>query len=284
MPAFVTHDLFAKKLIQALPFELNKDQKRAFAWGAQGPDVLFFQTDLSSLALLGRQMHREQMAKVLTAWRDYALKTDDQEVTFYVCGLFSHYCLDCTLHPFVYALQKKLVQKGFSGGVHNRIESDIDTALFTHFTGESLQSFSLAHLKGGRKLYKKLSRGWQQVIWQVFGRKYSLARIEEVYYGSLFFFGCFGKSALLLTGAKITEGKIGAPHSLSGNFHYRKTSDSVLNLNRKSWSVPAVGECCDSVPDLLQKAADVWFLLMKTALAGEDFSHLVQKPYNYGKN
>ncbi len=283
MPAFVTHDMFAKKLTQALPFGLNTKQKRAFAWGAQGPDVLFFQTDLSSLALLGRQMHREQIDTVLTAWRNYALVQDDEDITFYFCGLLSHYCLDCTLHPYVYALQRKLVQKGYSGGVHNRIESDIDTALYTHFTGKSLQSFSLCHLRGERALYKKLSRGWQRVILQVFGKKYSLARIEEVYYGSLFFFACFGKSALLRKGAKIAEGKMGAPHSLSGNFHYDKTSGSVLNLSRKSWACPAEGLCCESVPDLLEKAAKMWFDLTKAALAGEDINHLLQKPYNYGK-
>ena len=283
MPAFVTHDLFAKKLLQALPFQTNQKQQRAFAWGAQGPDVLFFQTDLSSLALLGRQMHREQVDTVLTAWRNYALAQDDEEITFYFCGLLSHYCLDTVLHPYVYALQRKLVQKGFSGGVHNRIESDIDTALYTHFTGKSLQNFSLNHLKGERMLYQKLARGWQQVILQVFGKKYSVARIEEVYYGSLFFFACFGKSALLRKSAQLVESKMGAPHSLSGNFHYEKTHDSVLNLSRKGWRHSDGEFCRDSVTDLLEKAADQWLDLIKTALAGQEMSHLLQKPYNYGK-
>lgn len=139
MPALMTHHLFGEESIERLPEGLisTDDERIAFLLANQGPDPFFFRfrTPNSSTCMdLGRVMHRSRMSRTFAALRDGVahLQPHDAGVgRAWVLGLLSHYVLDRTVHPFVYAQQWGIQEADpeldvASDKVHAVIETDLD--------------------------------------------------------------------------------------------------------------------------------------------------------------
>lgn len=142
MPALITHHVFGEESMQRLPHGLiaSEDERVAFLIANQGPDPFFFRVRTPNAATcmkLAHRMHSSRMTRQFEALRDGVsmLNRHDAGVgRAFVLGLLSHYVLDRTAHPFVYA-QQWGVQKAdptladAGSEVHAVIESDLDVLM-----------------------------------------------------------------------------------------------------------------------------------------------------------
>lgn len=132
MPAFITHYLFAldcKEEIQRFSdFELDFN---TLAIGSQGPDIFFFANPLSfnPMRKLGSALHRTKPELVFDALAEYLKSNSNDIANSYAYGFVLHYALDRRCHPYVYAMQEKILKNNrfiHHSSAHNRIEMSLD--------------------------------------------------------------------------------------------------------------------------------------------------------------
>ena len=142
MPALITHHLFGEESIDRLPAGvIGTDEERlAFLLANQGPDPYFFRVRtprVVSCMELARSLHRCRISQQFEMFRDgvsHLRKHDAHVGRAFVLGLLSHYVLDRTAHPFVYAQQWGIQEADTSlaaaaNQVHAIIEGDIDVLM-----------------------------------------------------------------------------------------------------------------------------------------------------------
>lgn len=114
MPDYFTHHIAAELIYERLDGEHKKiltQDKTLYMLGAQGGDVFFFY-GLSYKYNPGRILHRMAAAELF----EKLCKGN----AAYCAGWATHYALDCTVHPFVYAYEE--THKG--AFLHQRYERD----------------------------------------------------------------------------------------------------------------------------------------------------------------
>lgn len=115
MPDYFTHQIGAELIYNRLNDEYRRTlarQKTLYLLGAQGGDVFFFY-GLSYKCNAGRMLHRMDA-------RELFEKLCEGNAA-YCAGWATHYALDCTVHPFVYAYEEK--HRG--AFLHQRYERDL---------------------------------------------------------------------------------------------------------------------------------------------------------------
>lgn len=115
MPDYFSHDLTAEIIYEKLDFKYRSaiTSKTLYLLGAQGGDLFFAYSMKPSKSNLGRYMHG------LDA--QYLFERLIEGNRSYVAGFATHYALDCTLHPQVYAYE----QTKRSPIAHTRFENDL---------------------------------------------------------------------------------------------------------------------------------------------------------------
>lgn len=139
MPAFSTHYLFAKEMMDYLEetadFKINED---AVLFGTQGPDIFFFHRIMPwmagrSLMKYGSILHRTKPQFLFENMREYCTVSNNPEIAkSYVYGFMLHYVLDKNCHPYVYSLQNRITEHNKFANphtVHNIIEYALDAYL-----------------------------------------------------------------------------------------------------------------------------------------------------------
>lgn len=142
MPALMTHHLFGEESVERLPEGLvsSAGERAAFLLANQGPDPFFFHVRTPHMAAcmeLAQRMHRSRMSRQMAALYDgvaHLPKHDAAVGRAFVLGLISHYILDRTAHPFVYAQQEGIQQADptladAGSEVHAIIEGDLDVLM-----------------------------------------------------------------------------------------------------------------------------------------------------------
>ncbi|MCK5130399.1 MAG: zinc dependent phospholipase C family protein, partial [Clostridiales bacterium] len=133
MPAAYIHERIAKKaLAQISPLSTSiKDNLDAFELGSQGPDILFFYNIINFLNRntrpnhLGERMHKERISAL---FKEILINTKNQKgiAIAWSLGFVSHYAVDCTIHPYVYAMSNN--DDGTTNTTkHLVLESQFDT-------------------------------------------------------------------------------------------------------------------------------------------------------------
>lgn len=97
MPDYFTHAIAAEKIFERLDGDIKSkiNSKTLYTLGAQGGDVFFAYNLRLSKNNLGRLLHERN---ALELFRRLYLGNPS-----YAAGYATHYALDCTLHPIVYA-------------------------------------------------------------------------------------------------------------------------------------------------------------------------------------
>ncbi len=97
MPDYFTHLIIAEKIYDRLPNSVRSRivPHERYLLGSQGGDLFFFYKATPTSANIGRKLHLMSAENVFSA----LLKGDFT----YCAGYATHYALDCTLHPDVYA-------------------------------------------------------------------------------------------------------------------------------------------------------------------------------------
>lgn len=155
MAAYVTHYLFGLETLTQVhdPADLRLiyGSFDAFIWGLQGPDLLFFSRKslfrkADSLPSCAEKMHSGNAAEVLETMADILREQADSPryelLCAYMAGFICHYYLDLEIHPYVYYCQQRVTARsGQRFGIHQRIESDIDTVLYRDLCGDDIRHF-----------------------------------------------------------------------------------------------------------------------------------------------
>lgn len=115
MPDYFSHQICAEKIYEKLTSEQRRaiDNKTLYSLGAQGGDVFFMYNFLLSKNNVGRRLHRRDAEEIFNALKEGSPS--------YAAGYATHYAMDCTLHPAVYAWEDR--HKTFLS--HLRFESDL---------------------------------------------------------------------------------------------------------------------------------------------------------------
>lgn len=115
MPDYFSHYIIAEKALERLDSadKAKLDDHTLYLLGAQGGDVFFAYNIKFTKNNLGRSLHRCNAAELFEKLCDGNL--------CYAAGFATHYALDCSLHPAVYAYECSHK----SAFAHQRMESDL---------------------------------------------------------------------------------------------------------------------------------------------------------------
>ena len=122
MPAYYTHHLVASKALDTLPAPTKNILDLylpLYFFGAQGADFCFLYRYLSPREKnFGSYLHRQGGYPAFCVLKSLASR--DLPLLAYTLGYTTHYAVDVTFHPFVYAHARKSIWS------HARIESAMD--------------------------------------------------------------------------------------------------------------------------------------------------------------
>lgn len=182
MPGTISHYLLARCTLLPLQKENYDICEAAYYYGAQGPDLMFFHRAAPwqfgrSLRHLGSSIHKSDPDLPLNLMRKYWVKSGcDGEILSYILGYMTHYSLDRTAHPYIYALQDRMIReeniKYRPFFVHNRIESALDVILLRNEAEIMPPDYNPATvLKADHSLLKKLADFLGDVFGEIFPGK-----------------------------------------------------------------------------------------------------------------
>lgn len=145
MPDYLTHALFAQRLLDGENFSLHDCCQRhgnLFRLGAQGPDLFYYLACLApgrGYGELGDKLHEIGVTDVLELL--HTLDFTNPSYPFacaYLCGYAAHLCLDGIAHPMICARARDLSrQLGCSEScAHVKYENRIESRHFTETTGK----------------------------------------------------------------------------------------------------------------------------------------------------
>ena len=115
MPDYFTHTIAAEKIYEKLGGEIKHqiNSKTLYLLGAQGGDTFFAYNMKFSQGNLGRALHQ---LKAVDVFKKLA-----QGNPSYIAGYATHYALDSTIHPIIYAYE----EGKRSPFAHNKFEADL---------------------------------------------------------------------------------------------------------------------------------------------------------------
>ena len=108
--------------------------------------------------------------------QDYALHSREHNLSLfsYIAGYVSHYHLDKNIHPYV---AKRMKRDGVS---HNKVETDIEGAIYNHCYGKKINSFSLYSVYNKDiSFYTPVAEMYRVVMRDVFRRSFPISDILE---------------------------------------------------------------------------------------------------------
>ena len=289
MPAIITHHVFGEEAVTSLPDGLIESQEEllAFLLGNQGPDPFFarFTTippRIIASNRLGTAMHSHHVVDALIAARNAAGRLGAADARIgraFVMGFASHYVLDSTAHPFIFAQQYDIIAadpelEGSGSEVHSVIESDIDSWV-------SWQSRHATVIDNPPALELARTTRIELVAGAI------LSHVALSVYGIRIGVGEYGAAVRdfetlyrLVEPATSTRAhaiglveRIFRQHSrVESMAHYPTTSDEcpAANLERRTWTNPFTGETShDSFADRFDIARMRWPEFCEAMVAGD---------------
>lgn len=295
MPAYSTHYIFAKELKEKIENQVDfKLNDAALFIGTQGPDIFFDHRVMpwmigKSMKKIGSLLHRSKPSEILDKMRQYINLSKNKDVAkSYAAGFILHYALDRNCHPYVYALQDKMVKKYphlNSHTAHNTIEFSMDTYLLTKrlkienahlFETEKTIIFSEAELD---ELGKMISYVTSKVTNKKVTPSDAKTAIKDLKYIQKLTTDKSGKKEKLV---KVIDG-ISAP--FSNNFKFSalmrpkdlENAKKYGNIERKTWFSPYDKlKRNDSFEDLFEFAKSDAINMINEFFAGEDTYKITQ--------
>ena len=251
MPAFVTHILFGERVSKALPQEIRllvEAHPAEFYWGLQGPDLLFFRDAVlgkSRLPAIGGVMHREKTPELFTAMARYVrrrrtlYKGDDESLTSYFMGFLCHYVLDSTTHPYIYYMQerrKSYIPKKAWEGIHNHIESQIDSSLYQLIKDEPVSCFRIPRDYKKPLQERSIGRLYRQVLHHVYGIDVESADVAKSFDDARFFVSVVPHGRLIPAVKVLEQLVFGKVNAFSAHIRPVEVPEDVLNENGGLWA------------------------------------------------
>lgn len=275
MPAIITHDMFARDLLEDLNTSIadTYEEDCAFLIGNQGPDVFFFSVAnplLSSVWKFGSLIHRESPDPLFGAFVQAVGEMPEQHrdiASAYTKGLLCHYLLDVAVHPLIYSQQYEICDAGIDGldrrdghEVHAEIESELDVVVLSNKLGLSINEFnpSVEILRGDETTLYVISCLWKRVAEIAYGRNIpDNAFLESVH-------ACRKAMSAIYSPNGTKRSILGKLERLFRRHSFLQamshtseplTDSPFANSDRRPWTNPATGEACtQSFWDLYESA------------------------------
>lgn len=148
MPAIAAHYYFGRSVLNHLPSDVRHPSSfpmpedlttlfdKAFSWGCQGPDILFYHLFPTGRAEnFGHILHREKISQAFF-YLTYTIghlrsAYEFHLLTAYLAGYICHYCLDRQTHPYINdrCRQVTMPDRPLSSQIQHRLlEADLDRA------------------------------------------------------------------------------------------------------------------------------------------------------------
>lgn len=294
MPALMTHYMFGEQALAALPEGLvaTEAQRTACLLGNQGPDPFFFAVTTTrgqTIRALGNLMHNQQMAQAFDALRSSVglLPQADRGVgAAFVCGLFGHYVLDRTAHPYVYAHEFALCDNNpeLSDAyheVHALIESDIDGAMLRIKHQADVVEFPpVSVLKTEPEVLRAAGALMAQCANAVFGLPLHVSDYPDAVADMRLCYRAIEPAGSRRNRRVAAAERMARPHSQMASLAHRASvsaDDPSMNPERRPWVDPFGGEeSTDSFVDRFEKAQTAYRLLLPQLLDGCDMRELTR--------
>lgn len=285
MPNSITHYTFAKeKAIGLSPLYFE-----ATFLGSQGPDPWFYYGTMGKIGRpfapeansLGSITQHMEITEPYWAFISYAAKSEDKDLLFaYIDGLFMHYSLDRTCHPFVF----------YNTGFTDREEDSKATQHhynYGHMCFEGILDYLVGKKKGTlrcpsvylrikKKYLLAISLMWYEVNKEVQKVKgiepdsflkavYDFRRVQRLAYSPL---GLKKRLFGLLCGKESYPHGLPVPSNLKGF-----EGCDFLNDEHAEWYTPSVEPKHESFYDLYDEAGEIYAKLhdsLEKAKEGKD--------------
>lgn len=247
MPACITHNLFAKNVLKALPERPESLDETAYLWGAQGPDFLFCHRYMpwmkgESLGAYGSKVHATTPSHTLNLMRDFLKTHSDPGYRSYVMGFLCHYALDSTGHPYINARSEEwapLNPNQTPGTMHGEIESALDAIVLRRETGKLPSEVPLKNMfPKNPGVQRQIAEIYQVVLKGLFDLDAQLKDLYQASQDAHTVFSCVtdrtGLKLKLME--KIESGK---PHAISSHIVplTEKADVDYANIQHEPWTV-----------------------------------------------
>lgn len=269
MPDFTTHHIFGQQVLTALsPAQKGAIEANfgAYCWGLQGPDLLYFHRHIlagSSLPQYGRTMHQlktgalfEEFGRILVDRRQCQ---DYDIMRAYFFGFCCHYCLDSSVHPYVFSRQRDMEagREMTDNRVHWELEAGIDDEIYQLVYGDDIRKFRVAdYYKVNNDIKRAIALLYHLTLKNVYGLEASVKDLmacfdDGVWINNLL----YDKLGCLRPAARLIQKLIGRDGQLTAHFKGGATDRDFLNLAHKPWPHIAESEAMhrESVPELMEE-------------------------------
>ncbi len=141
MPNALTHYVFAKTLLEKLPVSVREKIEGSedyYYFGSMGGDVLYG-LNFSSNKVKQRYGYVAHEGLVKESFTE-ALEAEMTDENYaFVLGYLTHYCLDSTMHPYVFFTEKRIseiVGEEYKDNCHMLIEAAMDSYYSREYLGD----------------------------------------------------------------------------------------------------------------------------------------------------
>lgn len=293
MPALITHRLFGEESIDRLPEGLvsSEEERRAFLIANQGPDPFFFHVRSTQPRIcleFGQVMHRSRMTRQFQALRDgveHLQQRDARIGRAFALGMLSHYVLDRTAHPFVYAqqwgIQRVDATLAHAGGqVHAVIETDLDILMLQRkHDGATVAAYPSARVLETSPQVNVVAGALTSFVAR---SVYGLAVLPSEYGGAvadmtlgyrLIEPAGSPRSRLLAAAEGLVRG-----YSLLGALAHPITTEvprGAGNLDHHPWENPFTRESSnESFPEVFERALDAYAVAAERFISSDDLAEM----------
>lgn len=260
MPAATTHAEFAKRVYDELDESIKKKitSMPMYYLGAQGPDLLLFHRYMflpNSLNQYGSLMHREKVKEAIAYFRRHALTPS---LRSYFLGYLTHYALDSTAHPIIYAYAKReSEEEGISQNeAHFRIEGEVDAWILNQ-SGRSVHDYSIYRmLRISKEEVKELARMYHGLFEEVYAMNIPAKLFEGACHDCMRITRQLKPGNIKHRVVRTMETMVRVPHLVTSMMLTDKENaePSVLNPDHEEWVYYGVFNA--SFPELFDQAKD----------------------------
>lgn len=259
MPNVITHGLMANEVVQILSessiTKAISSSTRAFFFGSNGPDFLFYYCALSqddeakAIRNIGNQFHDTHINEFYSVAKEmiHEFEGKQKEIALaYIAGHLCHWALDSLAHPYIF--HKTGLIEGDTRYDHYRMEAMIDTLVVKQVKNENfsrIPSYKFVELDEMERIV--IAKIYQRIILKVLQQRIELRKIHqaivETYQMNRVLWDRRGLKAKVIK--LVEQWVLKDPWVFSSHFVI-PTVDlkrDILNLKHTSWTHP----CDDSL-------------------------------------
>ncbi len=264
MPNALTHYVFAKTVLENLPAVVQEkihNQEKYYYFAAMGGDVLYglnFSSDKVKQRY-GYVAHEGLVAESFTE----ALNAEMSEVNYaFTLGYLTHYCLDSTMHPYIFYAEKRvgdIVGDEYRDNCHMLIEAALDLYYATEYLADpykktaSLFKWDSDVIRATLEHYTKVTKNTYQ-----FSMTKKDAWLAVKAWKLFAYLGTRG-TAFKQWVSQTLEKALKSPHLFTAGYRPKELPQEwdVLNLEKRPYTMVVDGETVtkyDTIPELWDEA------------------------------